>query len=107
MAAEHLAELKAALEKLGWRIAKEMPGDEYAISGTWELCRSGDSNVLLDFNGLDDMRTLPLTKIYGCDVRGTSHGLYFLRRGTSGTKRRARWSDELSRFVTAIGDLAG
>ncbi len=53
---------------------------------------------------MDDMRALPLEESYACRVRGTSHTLYFRRRGISGSKQRARWTGELSAFVEAIGD---
>lgn len=100
MATWHLTELRAALEKHGWLLVAELPGDDYAISGTWELQRSGDPRTLhLDFEGLDDMRTLPLAESYACRVRGTGHSLYFRRRGTTGSKQRARWADELESFV--------
>jgi hypothetical protein len=36
MADSHLMELRASLEKRGWQVAAELPGDDRAISGSWE-----------------------------------------------------------------------
>ena len=103
MAAWHLDELRAALEKRGWRVTAELPGDDYKISGTWELRRSGDErSLLLDFEGLDDMRTLPLTESYACQVRGTKQSIYFGRRGENGSSVRERWKSELAAFVRSV-----
>src|SRR5687767_12971734 len=103
MASWHLDELKAALEKRGWRIA-ELPGDEdRKISGIWELSRSGDTRTLaLDFDGLDDLQTLPMDKSYACQVRGTQISLYFSRRGETGSDARERWKAELASFAKAL-----
>jgi len=32
----HLKELRASLEKRGWRVAAELPGDDRTISGSWD-----------------------------------------------------------------------
>jgi hypothetical protein len=105
MAQWHLDELRGALERRGWRVTAELPGDDYKISGTWELRRSGDPRVLLiDFDGLDDMRVLPLHQSYACRTRSTEHSLYFRRRGESGSPPRARWRKELSAFVEVVSE---
>jgi hypothetical protein len=108
MAQWHLDELRRALERKGWRVAAELPGDGYKVSATWELRRSGDPRTLfLDLDGLDDMRVLPPAESYGCTVRGTTHSLYFRRRGTSDPVARGRWQTDLAKFVEAAsGNVA-
>jgi hypothetical protein len=104
MAQWHLDELRGALERKGWRVVAEHPGDDYKVSGTWELHRSRDSRVvLIDFEGLDDLHALPIDESYACSMRGSKHSLYFRRRGESGSSARARWRGELQSFVEAVG----
>jgi hypothetical protein len=105
MAQWHLDELRGALERRGWRVTAELPGDDYKISGTWELRRSGDPCILLiDFDGLDDMRVLPLHRRYACRTRSTEHSLYFHRRREAGSQPCAHWRQKLSRFIEAISE---
>ena len=102
MARWHLDELRAALERRGWNIVV-VEGDDYRISGTWQLRRSNDLRiVLVDFEGLDDLKTLPLEQSYACRVRGTANSLYFGRRGRSGSSSRERWRTELGLFVDTV-----
>ena len=105
MADWHLTELRAALERCGWHFESELPGDDYRVSATWSFARSGKpaQALLIDFDGLDDIRTLPLNESYGCRARGTAHALYFRRRGTNDPPARDRWQSELDDFVTAVG----
>ena len=42
MAQWHLDEIRAALEKRGWRLTAELPGNDYNISATWQFERHGD-----------------------------------------------------------------
>lgn len=105
MAQWHLDELRTALEWEGWRVTAELPGNDYDISGTWELRRSGDPRVLLiDFEGMDDKRVLPLRESYACRTRITGQSLHFRRRGDSGSRARARWHGELIAFIEAISE---
>jgi hypothetical protein len=56
--------------------------------------------VVIDFEGMDDLVCLPLSKSYGCVVRGRPGlGLYF------GKGRRRRWDDGLKEFVAALDTL--
>jgi len=104
MARWHLDELRTALEGIGWRIAAELPGDDYRVSATWELRRSGyPAGAVVDFEGLDDLKVLPIEQSYGCHTRGAEHSLYFRRRGQSGSPARARWRRELDSFVKSVG----
>jgi hypothetical protein len=105
MAQWHLDELRAALERRGWRLTAELPGNDRDISATWTLSRSGGktTELLLDFDGLDDMKTLPISESYACAARGTGKSLYFRRRGEKGTPTRERWREELGAFVAEIG----
>jgi|SRR5262245_2053204 len=103
MAEWHLRELRAALEKRGWRVAAELPGDDRRISASWDMKRAGDTHhLIIDFDGFDDMRVLPLFESYACSARGTPHSLYFGRRGVRGSKARERWNFELAAFVEAV-----
>jgi hypothetical protein len=102
MAQWHLDELRRRLERFGWRIIAELPGDGVRVSGSWQLERSGDPSVLtIDFDGLDGtgLRCLPTPESYACGIRGTEHVLYFGRRGTPSSVVRARWREELASFV--------
>ena len=100
MARWHLDELRNALERNGWRVVAELAGDDYKVSATWELRRSGDPrSVLIDFNGLDDLNVLPLDESYACRARDSDHSLYFSRRGETGSAARVRWRDDLKSFV--------
>lgn len=103
MARWHLDELRDALERKGWRVVAELPGDDYRVSATWELQRSGDPrSLLIDFDGLDDLNVLPLDESYACRVRGTDCSLYFGRRGETGSAKRTHWRDELKAFVESF-----
>jgi hypothetical protein len=103
MAQWHLDELRTALERRGWRLGSELPGDDVRISGSWELVRSGaPSQIVIDFDGLDESRLLPMAESYACTVRGTTHSLYFRRRGEGGSVQRERWKDELRQFVEGV-----
>ena len=103
MARWHLDELRSALERKGWRVIAELPGDDYRVSATWELRRSGDPrSLLIDFDGFDDMNCLPLDESYACQVRDTDHSLSFSRRGETGSAARARWHDTLISFVDSF-----
>jgi hypothetical protein len=105
MADWHLKELRASLEKRGWRVAAELPGDDRAISGNWDMKRAGDTrDLIVDFGGVDEKRVLPMSESYACRARGTSHTLYFSRRGEGGSKARERWNSELAAFVAAVSN---
>ena len=103
MAQWHLDELRMALERRGWRLASEASGDDHKISGTWALERSGQTDqLIIDFEGLDERKVLPMAESYACSVRGTSTSLYFGRRGETSFGARERWSRELATFVAGV-----
>jgi hypothetical protein len=106
MAQWHLDQLRIALEKDGWRFTDELPGDDYRVSATWLFERSASGKLMIDFDGLDDMKTLPIAESYACSVRGTSHSLYFRRKGAGGSRQAERWPEELAAFVAAVGQDA-
>src|SRR5262245_14569426 len=102
MAQWHLDELRRSLERLGWRIVAELPGDDYRVSGSWKLQRARDPLIVtIDFDGLggDGRNCLPMNESYACRVRGTQHSLYFGRRGMPNSPTRARWRQELASFT--------
>jgi hypothetical protein len=89
----------------GWRVATVHPGDDYRVSGSWELHRSGSAPILIDFDGMgpDGDRCLPLDESYGCQVRGrASASLYFRRVNRS----RELWQAELAGFVQKLDTKA-
>jgi hypothetical protein len=98
MARWHLEVLRAALERRGWSCV-ELTSEVHGISAAWELRRSADSRVLhIDFEGIDDPRTLPVTESYGCHVREQRQlSLYFRRQRTLEI-----WNRELVAFVDGL-----
>jgi hypothetical protein len=59
--------------------------------------------VFIDFDGLDDMVTLPLEQSYGCQIRGhPSLGLGFGRKGEGGSRRRQKWQSDLRQFLNEL-----
>ena len=104
MPESHLRSLRNALERRGWKIVAERPGNDYDISATWEIRRSTKGPVQhIDFEGLDDLQVLPLNRAYACGVRGNEKvGLYFRRPGTRGSPRRTRWTQDLERFINRL-----
>jgi len=107
MAQWHLDELRAAFEHRGWRIADELPGDDRGVSASWRFVRSGSPpEIIVDFEGVDDLKTLPITESYACRLRDTLHSLYFRRRGTNDVAARERWQRELASFVAGVENHA-
>ena len=104
MADWHLSELRGAIEKIGWRFVAEHPSEHLYISGTWEFTRdSSEPNLFIDFQGIDDLRTLPMNESYACHIRGhATQDLYFSRKGPEGSGRRKAWKQELHNFVEAL-----
>lgn len=106
MADWHLGEIRNELEKFGWRFVAELPGDDYQISATWEFTRDkNEPNILVDFDGLDDMNCLPLEQSYGCSVRNQSRtSLYFTKKGEGKSPARESWRKSLEQFVREINE---
>ncbi|MEQ1762409.1 MAG: hypothetical protein ABL984_04590 [Pyrinomonadaceae bacterium] len=104
MAEWHLNELRNAIERSGWRLVAEHPGDNYRISASWKFKRSDKEPALwIDFEGLDDLRTFPIEQSYGCHARNrASEGLYFRRKGSSESVKREIWLRELKAFVSSL-----
>lgn len=93
MSEVHLKDIRRCLEEANWIIADELEGDDYQISAVWVIARpNGDSRFHLEFEGLDDMRKLPIDQSYGCSIREAQEiGCYFSREGRS-------WPHELAEF---------
>lgn len=92
----HLHELRNALEGNGWSLVTEEEGDGYRISAVWRIQRSTriEPTQLL-FEGLDDLRTLPIEQAYACEVKGRKDvSLYF---GSMKEFRKA-----LPKFISAL-----
>ncbi len=104
----HLREIRNALEARGWKIITEHPGDDYRVSATWEIERSTmDPPVFIDFEGLDDLITLPLEQSYSCRIRGhDSPGLYLGRKGEGGSRRRQNWQSDLKKYLSELDRMS-
>jgi hypothetical protein len=98
MATWHINELRAEFERRGWSYV-ELPGNDRDIAVSWELRRPADPRVLhIDFEGMDDLRTLPIAESYGCHVRENRDlTLYFRRQ-----RARELWDRELALFVDGL-----
>ena len=97
MSQTHLLDLRRALEQYGWTISDELGGNDYDISGSWLVTRSDESATLhIDFEGLDDLETLPMDKAYACRIRENPKlGAYFARKNRS-------WPSELAKFIREL-----
>jgi len=62
MAEWHLIELENSLNGIGWNVISRLEGNNYDISGSWQIRRNTIRQI--DFNGLDDLITLPIEKSY-------------------------------------------
>ncbi len=101
MSKPHLQAREKARARGGWRLANVLPGDDYRVSASWDMCR-GESCVLIDFDGLqEDGVCLPLEESYGCQVRGRPAALYFRRFRRS----RELWGWELADFVRGLDEV--
>jgi hypothetical protein len=96
MAQWHLDELRKALDRKGWSVLAELDGNNYEISGSWEIQRSTSTPALhIDFEGLGDLKTLPMPQAYSCRLReNTKVGLYFSKQKT--------WKKPLEEFISAL-----
>ncbi|MBR9860216.1 hypothetical protein GYB22_05620 [bacterium] len=92
----HLKELENQIQQSGWKITARLPGDNYSISGIWEISRNSTQHI--EFNGLDDMETRPIERAYGCRIKGTDISLYFHGKGET-------WEKALTDFVDSINEL--
>ncbi|HEX5323828.1 MAG TPA: hypothetical protein VFW40_08590 [Capsulimonadaceae bacterium] len=91
--------LEEALTSAGWSVTGRLAGDDYRISGAWQIERGrNDPTLHLDFEGMDDMVCLPMERAYGCRVRNGKPTLYFARKGRS-------WSERLREFVQALNEF--
>jgi len=96
MANWHLDELEKSLNAIGWEIVDRLEGNNYDISGSWNIQRKTKHRI--DFNGLDDLITLPLEKSYGCYITEPSISLYFHKKGPT-------WKNALAEFIHKVNEL--
>lgn len=102
MAEWHLNELRNAIERLGWRFVEEHSSNNVYVAASWEFKRS-DKVLWIDFEGIDDLRTLPIEESYGCRARNRpNHGLYFRRKGSGASASREIWLSDLKAFVASL-----
>ena len=99
MAQWQLDGLRAALSQKGWDVIAELAGNDYDISGSWQIQRSTKHPPLhIDFLGLDDMQTLPMERAYACHLRERSKlSLYFSRQRT--------WNAALNSFISELDTM--
>lgn len=78
MGDSHLHELRRALEGKGWKLISQDEGDGYRISGIWGVQRSTRAEpTRILFDGLDDLRALPIEQAYACRVEGRKDVLLY------------------------------
>lgn len=100
MSGFHLNDLKKELEKNHWAVVSELEGNDYEISGVWVISRlNGKNQMHLEFEGLNDMETLPVVKSYGCRIKENPNIKLYLSRV------ERTWKVELSKFVEALNDV--
>ncbi|OED50771.1 hypothetical protein AB838_00855 [Rhodobacteraceae bacterium (ex Bugula neritina AB1)] len=100
MTERHLADLENALTQDHWCVIDRLEGDDYRVSGFWIVARPDGSNrITLAFDGLDDMRVLPMEKAYGCTAQGVADGELCFARGAS-------WKAELRDFMNVLKEHA-
>ena len=81
MADWHLRELRTSLEKRGWRVAAELPGDDRAISGSWNLKRAGDTrDLMIDFEGWMKSVSYRCPRVTLPCARNVAHIVFFAAR---------------------------
>jgi hypothetical protein len=96
MAEWHLDELENEIQRIGWRIKSRLDGDDYKISASWIIERGTTRQI--DFEGLDEMKCLPIEKAYGCKVNDTEIKLYFYKKGDN-------WNSQLAGFISELNKL--
>lgn len=107
MADWHLEDIRHALERSGWKIVAEEPGDGDRIAPAWEIVRSTkDRGFSVYFDGQGDLKLLPLMQCYGCHIQGyTDVGLYFSKKGSKGSNHRTIWKENLRAFIDQLNEL--
>ena len=96
MAEWHLKEIERELDKIGWRVISRLEGDSYKFSEHWIIQR--ETILQINFNGQDDLKTLPLDKAYGCEIQDKGISLYFYKRGDT-------WDKALDEFLNRLDQL--
>ena len=106
MSETHLNALRNALESNRWIVVSELDGDDYSISAIWVVSRPDGSTVRqIEFDGLDDMKVLPIEESYGCRIREyPSISLYFARINRSWNGLLSEFIEELNASVAAQGE---
>lgn len=105
MSQSHLRQLRDALTRRGWQITQRLRDDNNVKgAATWELQRNSNTQTLLiDFAGFGAIgEDISLEESYGCNVRGSSVGLYFRRVNRS----QHLWIADLTEFVSSLENVA-
>ena len=96
----HLSDLRSQLENNHWIISNELNGNDYDISGVWEI-ETIDKKYRFSilFEGLEETGVLPLNKSYGCRVKEHPEiRAYFSRKSRS-------WPNELNEFIVGLKNI--
>jgi hypothetical protein len=97
MSHQHLSDIRSALERNHWRVIEELPGNDYDVSAAWKIARpNGSSACHLEFEGLDDMKTLPIERAYAIRVREAPEVIAYLARESRS------WPEALAKFIDAL-----
>ena len=105
MSQVHLDDLRNTLESKSWRIAEELPGDDYGITATWLIRRpDGSHPVHIDFECVPDLEAKPIEQAIACYVRENEKiSAYFARKDRT-------WPTELEKihcWPLRVGRLTG
>ena len=100
MSEERLTALRNALETNHQVLISEKQGNDYDVSAIWVISRpDGKTKLHIEFDGLDDMKTLSIEESFGCSVREIPNlDLYFARINRT-------WDEALLKFVDDLNEI--
>jgi len=86
----HLEQIKLSFESNGLQLVKEKEGDDYSISGIWEVVNLNGKLFELEFEGLGELEVLPMHKSYAVHIKEEDvDGLYLSKHKPSSSKLNA------------------
>ena len=98
----HIEDLRKKLNEHHWVISEELEGNELDISGYWVINQLYEPNksLTLGFEGMDDLKVLPMEKSYACFVsEKPSVLLYFSKNNPK------MWKKNLEEFVLNLNSV--
>lgn len=110
MALWHLDEIRNELLRNKWNVIDENSGDGYRVSGKWVVQHRSGKALTLEFEGLDEERTLLIERSYGVHLQeDSSVSLYIPKNKPSQSKPNAlkEWKEALSSFIGTMNSMLG